>query len=244
MQAATTCFIVLSNLPFRCPLYSDFTIMTRSERIRRFYKELYKCYGTQGWWPGDSPLECAVGAILTQSTSWSNAAKALNNLKKNRLLSLEKLNLLTIDELASLIHSSGYYNQKAKKLKNFVRFVTQNYGGELERMFETNLAQLRNELLGVSGIGPETADSILLYAGNKPIFVIDSYTYRILSRHGLVPESASYGEMQELFMDSLAKDVQTYNEYHALLVRVAKEKCKKSSPDCEECPLRYDPHTA
>jgi len=217
--------------------------MTISKRIYSIYRLLYKKYGPQGWWPGDSQLECVLGAILTQNTSWQNAAKAINNLKKSDLVSIDKLNLLTTNELAQLIRSSGYFNQKAVKIKNFLTFLCENYEGKLEKMFDEDMYILRDKLLSIKGIGPETADCIILYGGNKPIFVIDTYTYRVLSRHGLVPEQTSYNEMQELFMDSLNLDPGIFNEYHALLVKVGKERCKKQKPICAGCPLEDDPHT-
>jgi len=217
--------------------------MTISERINKIYRLLYKRYGPQGWWPGDTQLEYILGAILTQNTSWKNVEKAINNLKKSNLISIDKLKLLTTDELAQLIRSSGYFNQKALKIKNFVNFIIDNYNGNLENMFDEDIHVLRNNLLNIKGIGPETADCIILYGGNKAIFVIDTYTYRVLSRHGLVPEQTSYNEMQELFMDSLNDDPQIFNEYHALLVKVGKEHCKKRSPICAGCPLEKDPHT-
>jgi len=216
--------------------------MSGSERIRNFYRDLFDRYGPQGWWPGESRIECILGAILTQNTSWQNVEKAIDNLKRDNLISIESLNLITTDELARLIRSSGYYNQKAVKIKTFIRFVVQEYSGSLEKMFAEPSSELRKKLLGIKGIGPETADSIMLYAGGIPVFVVDTYTYRILSRHGLVPENTSYHEIQELFMDSLEKDSETFNEYHALLVKLGKEHCKKSSPVCEGCPLEYDPH--
>lgn len=217
--------------------------MSKSKRINTFYKELYKRYGPQSWWPGDSALECILGAVLTQNTSWTNAEKAISNLKKGNIINIDKLASVRTEELASLIRPSGYYNQKALKIKHFISFVVENYDGDLERMFEEQTNKLRNMLLTIKGIGPETADTILLYAAQKPVFVIDAYTYRVLSRHGLVPEQTSYDEMQELFMDTLSEDTKVFNEYHALLVRVGKEHCKKRSPKCEGCPLQYDPHT-
>jgi endonuclease-3 related protein len=217
--------------------------MTISERINKIYRLLYKRYGPQGWWPGDSQLECTLGAILTQNTSWKNVEKAINNLKKSNLISIDKLSLLTTDELAQLIRSSGYFNQKALKIKNFIAFIKENYNGSLKNMFDEDIYVLRDKLLSIKGIGPETADCIILYGGNKPIFVVDTYTYRVLSRHGLVPEQTSYNELQELFMDSLNLDPGIFNEYHALLVKVGKEHCKKRIPICAGCPLEGDPHT-
>ncbi|MGH7890373.1 MAG: endonuclease III domain-containing protein [Thermodesulfobacteriota bacterium] len=216
--------------------------MAKSERIAGFYDALYKHYGSQGWWPAKTELECILGAMLTQNTAWKNVEKAMENLKREELISIDKLALIPVQHLASLIRPSGYFNQKAGKIKNFINFILENYSGKLEEMFEEDTQTLRDKLLGIKGIGPETADSILLYAGRKPVFVIDAYTYRILSRHGLIPEESSYGEMQELFMDSLSEDQKLFNEYHALLVRLGKEHCKKS-PLCDGCPLEYDPHT-
>lgn len=217
--------------------------MTKSKRINRFYQELHKSYGPQGWWPADTRLECILGAILTQNTSWKNVEKAMENLKRENLISVGKLKLITADELAGLIRPSGYYNQKALKIKNFITFAVRNYSGSLEKMFGEDKSVLRKKLLGIKGIGPETADSIMLYAGEIPVFVVDAYTYRVLSRHGLVPEETTYGEIQELFTDSLPEDADVFNEYHALLVKVGKEHCRKRSPKCNGCPLEYDPHS-
>ena len=217
--------------------------MSTRERINNIYRLLYEKYGPQGWWPGDSELECILGAILTQNTSWKNVEKAIQNLKRFDLISAEKLNLLRNNELAELIRPSGYYNQKALKIKNFISFLSDNYKGKLENMLQEETYDLREKLLQIKGIGPETADSILLYSANKPIFVIDAYTHRIFSRHGLVPEQTNYNEMQEIFMDSLENNAEIFNEYHALIVKVGKEHCKKQKPICTGCPLESDPHT-
>jgi endonuclease III related protein len=216
-------------------------IMSKSERIKGFYDALYKRLGPQGWWPADTELECILGAILTQNTAWKNVEKALGNLKKEGLISVEKLVLIPTAALAKLIRPSGFFNQKAIKVKNFIGFLMENYDGDLQKMLEEDTDILREKLIGIRGIGPETTDSILLYAAKKPTFVVDAYTYRILSRHGLISEDSTYGEMQEAFMDSLPKDAELFNEYHALLVRLGKEWCKKS-PMCRGCPLEYDPH--
>lgn len=216
--------------------------MTKSERIKGLYHALYKSFGPQGWWPADTELECILGAILTQNTAWKNVERALGNLKKEGLISIEKLALIPTNVIAELIRPSGYFNQKAIRIKNFIRFLMENYDGDLQKMLEEDTEALREKLLVIKGIGPETADSILLYAAKKPIFVVDAYTHRILSRHGLIPEDSTYGEIQEVFMDSLPKDTQLFNEYHALFVRLGKEWCKKS-PICKGCPLEYDPHT-
>jgi endonuclease-3 related protein len=217
--------------------------MTNSERIRKFYQALHKKFGPQGWWPGETALECILGAVLTQSTSWKNVEKAIDNLKRENLISIERLNLINADELALLIRPSGYYNQKAIKIKNFISFLVDEFSGSLELMFATEKSQLRKKLLSIKGVGPETADSIMLYAGGMPVFVVDAYTWRVLYRHGLVPEVTSYDEIQEVFTDSLTEDAGMFNEYHALLVRLAKDHCRKNNPVCAGCPLEYDPHS-
>lgn len=217
--------------------------MTKSARIKRFYEELRREFGPQGWWPAETAFECILGAVLTQSTSWKNVEKAIDNLRRGNLISVEGINSITADELALLIRPSGYYNQKAIKIKNFISFLVDEFSGSLDSMFATERSQLRMKLLSIKGIGPETADSILLYAGGMPVFVVDAYTWRVLYRHGLVPEVTSYDEIQEIFTDSLAEDAGMFNEYHALLVRVAKEHCKKRDPVCSGCPLEFDPHS-
>ncbi len=216
--------------------------MTNSERIRKFYQSLHKKFGPQGWWPGESALECILGAVLTQNTSWKNVEKAIDSLKRENLISVEDLSLIHTNELAELIRPSGYYNQKAIKIKNFISFLVDEFSGSLDNMFATERLQLRKKLLSIKGIGPETADSIMLYAGGIPVFVVDAYTWRVLYRHGLAPEVTSYGEMQEIFTDSLPEDAGVFSEYHALLVRLAKEHCRKREPLCAGCPLEYDPH--
>jgi len=217
--------------------------MDTKHRINNIYASLYGYYGAQNWWPAESELECIIGTILTQNTTWKNVEKAINQLKQQGLISIERLNNISTDNLAQIIRSSGYFNQKAIKIKNFISFLNEHYSGNLDEMLGEELYTLREKLLGIKGIGPETADSIILYAAKKPLFVIDAYTYRILSRHGLIAEDSSYQEMQELFMDSLPDDPKLFNEYHALLVKVGKEHCKKKSPVCSGCPLEHDPHT-
>lgn len=216
--------------------------MDTKQRISDIYKALYSHYGPQKWWPAESDLECIIGTILTQNTTWKNVEKAISKLKQQGLISIDKLNAISIDYLAQIIRSSGYYNQKAIKIKSFVSFLNEHYAGSLEELLSEEISSLREKLLGIKGIGPETADSIILYAAKKPIFVIDAYTHRILSRHGLVAEDSNYQEMQELFMNSLPDDPQLLSEYHALIVKTAKQHCKKKSPVCNGCPLEYDPH--
>jgi len=201
------------------------------------YQRLLARYGPQHWWPGDSPFEVIVGAILTQSAAWGNVEKALANLKGEGVLSPQGLYHLPEDRLAQLIYPSGYYNAKARKLKAFVGHLVEVYQGDLDRLLARDVAALRPELLALHGIGQETADSILLYAGAKPVFVIDAYTRRSAARLGLAPAQVSYAALQALFMESLPPQVPLFNEYHALLVRLGKEVCQKV-PRCPVCPLR------
>jgi endonuclease-3 related protein len=210
---------------------------TTRTNVRVIYQHLYKALGPQKWWPADSPFEVIIGAILTQNTSWKNVEKALGVLKRNKVLTPRKLYDIEEKRLAEAIRSSGFYNIKAKRIKHFIRFLFENYQGSLERMFLEDGGCLREKLMEVNGVGPETVDSILLYAGGKPFFVVDAYTKRILLRHDLISDNASYHDIQALFMDNLEKDVSMFNEYHALLVYVGKYFCKKI-PSCEGCPLK------
>jgi endonuclease-3 related protein len=203
----------------------------------KIYKKLYSFYGPQYWWPGDTPFEIAVGAILTQNTNWGNVEKAIKNLKAAKNFSAKALYDMQISELASLIKPAGYFNVKAKRLKAFINYLCENYSGSMAAMGKKPLNELRQEMLNVHGIGPETADSIALYALDKPVFVIDAYTKRVLSRHGILDYNASYDEYQNLFHNALDEDVRLFNEYHALFVRVGKERCKPK-PLCEECPIK------
>ena len=203
----------------------------------KIYRELFKAFGPQGWWPGDGPFEVLVGAVLAQNTNWGNVERAIKNLKAAGKLSPEGLHRTKLPELAQLIRPAGYFNVKAKRLKNLIDWFFENYNGNLKEMFSEKLDPLREGLLSVKGIGRETADSILLYAGDTPSFVVDAYTYRVLSRHLLIPEDSTYEEIKSFFEDNLPKDVQLYNEYHALLVKVGKDYCKPRNPRCRECPL-------
>jgi endonuclease-3 related protein len=204
------------------------------------YEALYSHFGPLHWWPGDSPFEIAVGAILTQNTNWINVEKAIRNLKNGKGLTAESLHTMSHSRLASLIKPAGYFNVKAKRLKNFIAFLTNHYKGSMNRLGKPDMNVLREELLRVNGIGPETADSILLYALAKPVFVIDAYTKRILSRHGIVSEKITYHELQELFHNNINPNVPHYNEYHALLVMLGKDYCKPK-PRCNGCPLQNMP---
>jgi endonuclease-3 related protein len=203
------------------------------------YRKLAQNFGPQHWWPAKSPFEVMVGAVLTQNTNWSNVEKAIANLKKAKVLTPEKLYKLPTARLAKLIRPAGYYNIKAQRLRNFLKFFFHTYGGKIGRMALGDLTELRQQLLSVCGIGPETADSILLYALDKPIFVVDAYTKRILSRHKLVKDGSDYHQVQDLFMHNLKTDVRLFNEYHALLVKLGKDFCRKNNPRCSECPLRH-----
>jgi len=210
---------------------------TSDTRIAGIYTLLDEHFGPLHWWPAESAFEVVVGAVLTQNTNWKNVEKSIESLKRAGLMSFEALQELPETELAGYIRSSGYYNLKARRLKNLLKMIGADYGGSFENLFADDTQRARQALLGVKGIGPETADSILLYGGRHPVFVVDAYTYRILSRHNLIPEECDYHTMQELFMDNLEPDPAMFNQYHALLVRTAKEYCKKSKPLCEQCPL-------
>jgi len=205
-------------------------------KIRTIYRILFKAFGSQHWWPGDSPFEVAVGAILTQNTNWGNVEKAIHNLKAAHVLSAKKIHEMPVNTLAALIRPAGYFNIKAKRLKSFIQFFSEQYGGSMKRMEKEDARILREQLLSVHGIGPETADSILLYALGKPLFVIDAYTKRILSRHDIIGNDESYSDFQNLFHLSLKRDVRLYTEYHALFVATGKLFCKPK-PLCAECPL-------
>jgi len=207
-----------------------------ANRLLDIYDRLYAAYGPQHWWPGDSAFEIIAGAILTQSASWANVELALANVKAAGALSPQGIAALAEAELARLIRPSGYFNAKARKLKAFVALLYERFGGDLNRMLQTPTSKLRPALLATHGIGPETADSILLYAANRPVFVIDAYTRRTFSRLGIVPERDSYDGWQALFMERLPAEVALFNEYHALIVRHAKDVCRKQ-PLCDRCPL-------
>jgi endonuclease-3 related protein len=208
-----------------------------------YYQTLADSLGLMHWWPAKTPFEVIVGAILTQSTAWSNVERAIANLRRERILTFAALERVPLRRLQTLVRPSGYFRQKARKLKAFVAFVRKEFGGSLARMFRTPAAQLREKLLEVHGIGPETADSILLYAGGHPVFVVDAYTHRILGRHEIhgaaqsVPAKADYESVRRLIESVLPADARLYNEFHALIVNTGKNWCRKSAPRCSECPL-------
>lgn len=207
--------------------------------LLKIYKSLFNFFGPLNWWPGDTPFEVMVGAILTQNTSWDNVEKAINNLKKKNLLVPQKLSGINHEELAQLVRPSGYYNIKAKRLKNFINFFINDFEGSAEKMFLGDCRELRKKLLKVNGIGPETADSILLYAGKKPFFVVDAYTKRIFSRHKLISKDADYYQIQEFFINNLDRDVKLFNEFHAQIVMLGKTICTRKNPDCTKCPIAF-----
>jgi endonuclease-3 related protein len=206
-------------------------------KLEGIFKRLYSVFGPQHWWPADSIFEIMIGSILTQNTNWSNVQKAISVLKEKKLLNARRLYQLPKKHLAGLIKSVGYYNVKTARLKSFLKFFFNTYAAKIKLMSRSDLPTLRKQMLAVKGIGQETADSILLYALNKPVFVVDTYTKRILSRHGLIKAEEDYSQCQDIFMRNLKKDVQLFGEYHALLVKLGKDYCRKQNPKCKICPL-------
>src|SRR5437867_309715 len=240
--------------------------MDEEEQIRAYYYTLFQVWGPQHWWPARRRFEVIVGAYLTQNTSWTNVERALRRLRSAGLLNLRAMREVSLAKLESQIRSAGYFRQKAQRLKTFVAFLDDHYGGSLTRMFAQPTAKLRQELLSLNGVGPETADSILLYAGQHPIFVVDAYTRRLSDRHGILPENAKYEEFRVLFEQALKNvpevvtgkapaqggashkpspmslaarttTAQVFNEMHGLIVSAAKRHCTKRNPSCETCPL-------
>ena len=240
--------------------------MRPSNSIRRYYQALLTRWGPQNWWPAQSRFEVIVGAFLTQNTAWSNVEKAIASLRRARVLNVQGVREVPLSRLEQLVRSSGYYRQKARRLKNFVDFLDANYAGSLQRMFAAPTGKLRAELLALNGVGPETADSILLYAGNHPVFVVDAYTRRILERHRIIGPANGYEQVRALIEQGISSAkpgslkvlrsgtdprhppspmsmrrrghlAQHYNELHALVVRTGNEYCRKK-PACEGCPLK------
>lgn len=212
------------------------------ETLLEIYQLLYDAFGPQHWWPGETQFEIAAGAILTQNTNWANVEKAIRNLKVAGCLSVEGIRRLSPPQLAELIRPAGYFNVKTKRLMNFVTWLSDNYDGTMTNLEGVDTTRLRAALLEIKGVGRETADSILLYALHRPVFVVDAYTARITIRHGLIEPDADYEQLRELFESNLEKDVELFNEYHALLVRAGKEFCKPKAR-CPGCPLEKLPHT-
>jgi endonuclease III related protein len=209
-----------------------------NNKFKEIYTLLFQYFGPQGWWPANSPFEVVIGAVLTQNTNWENVRLAIANLHGAGMLSFDALATITVEELAQLIKPSGYFNIKAQRLKNLLKMITEHYQGKLELLLNDDLATARETLLSVKGIGPETADSILLYAASHPVFVVDAYTHRIFSRHNLVPEESDYHSLQEAFHEKLPAQPSLYNEYHALIVTLGKNFCRKNNPRCAQCPLQ------
>jgi endonuclease III related protein len=202
------------------------------------YDLLFATLGPSHWWPGDSSLEIMLGAVLTQNTAWANVEKAIQQIKQTGGLSIRLLGEVDEELLAAWIRPAGYYRLKARRLKNLMTYLLKVWDGDLERMAEQPMEDLRRQLLKINGIGPETADSILLYALGLPSFVVDAYTFRILNRHYLIEEDMSYEDLRQYFMERLPSDPALFNEYHALLVRLGKDYCKKQQPRCDLCPLK------
>ena len=211
--------------------------------LRTLYARLVRAFGPQHWWPAKTPFEVMVGAILTQATRWHNVERALARLRAERALAPRRLLALPPGRLARAVRPSGYFRQKARRLRTFTRWYAARYGGSPRRMFRTPWPALRAELLALHGIGPETADSILLYAGGRPVFVVDAYTMRVFRRHRLIGPQAAYADVQALAMRRLPADARLYNEFHALLVAVGKQYCHRRVPACRRCPLKTLPHS-
>ncbi|MEN6457719.1 MAG: endonuclease III domain-containing protein [Thermoguttaceae bacterium] len=205
--------------------------------LSEVYRRLLDAFGPQHWWPGETPFEVVVGAMLTQNTSWQNVERAIGNLRDADLLEPHALHAVPVEELEELLRPAGYFRVKARRLRCLLDFLITQYDGSLDAMFATGLPDLRQQLLDVHGVGPETADSILLYAGQLPVFVVDAYTHRVFSRHGWIDFDADYHRIQDYAQSELPADVPTYNEFHALLVRLGKDACRKTKPKCAECPL-------
>ncbi len=208
------------------------------DQLKRYYTHLLTELGPQGWWPGRTRLEVILGAILTQNTAWANAERAVRQLRRNGLLNLQRLRATPVAILAGHIRSAGFYRQKARTIHTFVKWLGERYGGSLQAMFADPTTELRDELLQLRGLGSETVDSILLYAGRQPFFVADAYARRILGRHGLAPAGISYAELQEFMHAHLPADQALFNEFHALLVEVGKRWCKRREPRCQDCALQ------
>jgi endonuclease-3 related protein len=223
-----------SDVGVRSPKKAQFT---GNALLAGYFRDLSQALGPMNWWPAQSRFEVIVGAILTQNTSWINVERAIASLRRKRMVSPKAIEEVSVRRLGTLIRSSGYFRQKAKKLKAFVHFLRTRYDGSLDRMFRTPTSELREQLLAVHGIGRETADSILLYAGQHPVFVVDAYTHRILERHALTNGKPDYEAVRTLFEASLPKEVPLYNEFHALIVNVGKNWCRPRDPRCGECPL-------
>jgi endonuclease-3 related protein len=213
-----------------------------SQKLNEIYQTLLNHFGHQNWWPANTDFEVVVGAILTQNTNWQNVEKAIKNLIDAEMLDAEKIHHAENEKIAQLIKPSGYYKLKTKRLKNFLSWLFEKHNGDITQAAQLSTSDLRQQLLSVNGIGPETADSILLFAFQRPVFVVDTYTARVAVRHQLIDPDCDYDSLQYLFQNSLDNDTRLFSEFHALIVNVAKEHCKKN-PICENCPLEKLPHT-
>jgi len=221
-------------------LWRRVTVRKEQPPLDEYYNSLFTAFGPQHWWPGKTQFEVIVGAILTQNTSWTNVARAIENLRGERLLTQTAIERAPLPRIEALIRPSGYFRQKARKLKAFCTFLRAEYRGSLKRMFETPTIVLREKLLGIFGIGPETADSILLYAGEHPVFVVDAYTKRMLARHGWTDPEVKYEDVRWIVERQFPGDTERFNEFHALIVNTGKNFCRPHEPLCSECPLgRY-----
>ncbi|MGW8256374.1 MAG: endonuclease III domain-containing protein [Thermoguttaceae bacterium] len=206
-------------------------------RMLQVYECLLEAFGPQRWWPAETPFEVTVGAVLTQNTNWQNVEKAIGNLRRQDLLEAHALYNTPQEELEELIQPAGYFRVKTRRLRNLLQLIVERYQGSLADMFQTEPESLRQELLAISGIGPETADSILLYAGGLPVFVVDAYTKRVFARHGWIGFDADYHQLQQYVQTDLPLDARLFNEFHALLVHLGKHFCRKTKPKCAQCPL-------
>lgn len=227
----------------RRPLRRSLRHPPMPHRLLDYFHAAFQKLGPQHWWPGETPFEVCVGAILTQNTNWTNVEKAIANLKQRGLLEPKKLYALHPRELAGLIRPAGYFNIKTRRLRSFLKFLIEEYDGDLDQMFTERTLTLREKLLTVKGIGPETCDSILLYAGYHPLFVVDAYTKRIFTRHEVIPEDFDYHQIQEYFVAHLpvgtgVEPPNLYNEFHAQIVNIGKNWCKRREPDCNHCPWK------
>ena len=214
-----------------------------SGALRRAYKLMRARFGHQRWWPGETPFEVCVGAILTQNTNWGNVERAIANLKAARVLDPKPLFALGESKLAQLIRPAGYFNVKARRLRSFLRLLVEDFGGNLDRLFAGDTGSVRTRLLAVNGIGPETADSMLLYAGGHHRFVIDAYTKRVFQRHEWCGADAGYDDLQHLCESALdekprGRRLDYWQDFHAQLVMVGKNFCRPGTPLCEQCPLQ------
>ena len=218
-------------------LRAPFTWTSMNISLSELYQRLFDEFGPQHWWPGRSPFEVMIGAVLVQNTAWGNVERAIGNLRDADLIEPRALFDVPSAELEELIRPAGYFRIKTRRLRALLEFLVERYDGSLDDLFATSLDTLREELLAVHGIGPETADSILLYAGELPAFVVDTYTHRVLARHGWIGFDADYHAIQDHFAQNLPQDVALYNEFHALLVRLGKDYCRKRNPKCDACPL-------